>query len=242
MKLAFFQSIRQAERGNDEECGDRDDGDHQDAVKSLEHLQLVSLFSSGQMRDRTCGEVSGAVGICHLRTIQRYDCPHQERRQGKRQREDHEQHQEKGCALQTRSIQSKGLTATLTSSSIRTVPMAYRTMTCQRHSQPPYCDVLTSKDEMQSRKQSDPVHDRAQRRRDDRETHRDDEQQEERQRVSSGVQCSHYPQCQIDLQEKTPERTNKQESRGSGAASVLVDISVVAMIGEHLHDQKDDGS
>jgi hypothetical protein len=38
------------------------------------------------------------------------------------------------------------------------------------------------------------------------------------------------------------EHTNKQESRGSGAAPVLVDISVVAMIGEHLHDQKDDGS
>ena len=38
------------------------------------------------------------------------------------------------------------------------------------------------------------------------------------------------------------KRTDKQESHGTGTASVLVDVSVVAKVGEHLHDQKDDGA
>ena len=47
---------------------------------------------------------------------------------------------------------------------------------------------------------------------------------------------------QLDPKSERYKRTDKQESHGTRTASVLVDVSVVAKVGQHFHDEKDDST
>ena len=83
---------------------------------------------------------------------------------------------------------------------------------------------LTAEYEMERCQSPDLIHHTSQALRYHAESHAHDEQEEERQRVTRSVE----------------DGDNKEKSERTGTPTVLVDISIVGVLRDHLNDEKDD--